>query len=41
MRAANLSKEWREENPLTHSAHLLQKQLNRERSLRSQICDLT
>jgi len=29
------------QTPLTHSTYLVQKQLNRERNLRSQLCDLT
>ena len=41
MQAANLSKEWSEADP-SHSLYLFgAKQLNRERNLRSQLCDLT
>ena len=38
MWVANLSEKWSEANPShSHSTHLVQKQLNRERSLRSQL----
>jgi len=41
MWAANISKERSEENPLTYSTHFVQKQLDRERSLRSQLAYVT
>jgi len=41
MRAANLSKECSEENPLTHSTHFVQQAIKPSTQPRSQLCDLT